>query len=128
MGERRTFLADQAQRLWRGIGDVAGDLALLDLFGAEAEGGWVCVSGLGFETVPVDGAAVEARRCSGLETAAAQAKALQGFAEQDGRRFAAASCGIVFLATVNEAVEEGSGGDDDCACVNDAGCHGVLFR
>src|SRR5271170_6333944 len=77
-------LADEAQRFRRGVGDVAGDLPTLYLFGAEAERCWVSVSGLLFELAPVNGAAIEARRCSGLEAAATQAEALQRFAEQDG--------------------------------------------
>ena len=62
---------------------------------------------------PVDGAAVEARRRAGLEAAAAQTELLQGFAEQDRGWFAGASCGILLLAAVDEAVEECAGGDDD---------------
>ena len=62
---------------------------------------------------PVDGAAVEARRRAGLEAAAAQAKLLQRFAQQDGGRFAGASRGILLLAAVDQAVEKRAGGDDD---------------
>src|SRR5271154_1999586 len=113
-------LADEAQRFRRGVGDVAGDLPTLYFFGPEAERGRVCVSGLLLELAPVDRAAIEARRCSSLEAAAAQAESLQGFAEKDGGWFAAASRGVIFLAAVDEAVEEGSGGDDDCSGVHDA--------
>src|SRR5271170_7203660 len=94
-------LADEAQRFRRGVGDVAGDLPTLYLFGPEAERGRVCVSRLLLELAPVDRAAIEARRCSGLEAAATQPQALQCFAEQDRGRFAAASCGVIFLAAVN---------------------------
>ena len=109
----RDVFADDAQRLRRGVGDVAADLALGNLAGAEAEGRRLGVAGLLLEARPVDGAAVEARRGSGLEPAAAQAEALERFAEENGRRLAAASGGVLLLAAVDESVEEGSGGDDD---------------
>ena len=60
------IFADDAERLRRGVGDVAGDLALRDFSGAEAEGGGIGVAGLFFEARPVDGSTVEARRGSGL--------------------------------------------------------------
>ncbi len=82
------------------------------MLGAEGERGWVGVAGLLFEAGPVDGAAVEARRCSGLEAAAAEAEALEGFAEQRAGGLAGAAGGVLLLAAVDEAVEEGSGGDD----------------
>ncbi len=93
-------------------GDVAGDLAKRDVLGAEGERGWVGVAGLLFEAGPIDGAAVEARRCSGLEAAAAEAEALEGFAEERAGGLAGAAGGVLLLAAVDEAVEEGSGGDD----------------
>ena len=62
--------------------------------------------------IPVDGAAVEARRRAGLEAAGAQAQSAQRFAEQDGGRLAAAAGGVALFAAVDEAVEERAGGDD----------------
>ena len=61
------------------MGDVAADLAPRNLAGAKAEGRRLGIAGLLFEMRPVDGAAIEARRGSGLESASAQAEALQGF-------------------------------------------------
>ena len=52
---------------------------------------------------------------SGLEAAVAEAEGFEALAEKDGGGFAAASGGVGLLATVDEAVEEGSGGDDDGA-------------
>ena len=82
-GRAMDIFADEAQRLRRGEGDVATDLRLNDLLGAEAEGRGIGVAGLLFERLPVDGAAVEARRRSGLEAAGAKAERAQGFAEED---------------------------------------------
>ena len=105
-------LADEAQRLRRGEGDVAADLRLHDFFGAEAEGRGIGVAGLLFKCVPADGAAVEARRRAGLEAAGAQAQSAEGFAEQDRGGLAAAAGGIALFAAVDEAVEKCAGGDD----------------
>ena len=76
----------------------------------------VGVAGLLFELRPVDGAAVEAGRGSGLEAGFAEAELLERFAEQDAGGFAGAAGGVLLLAAVDEAVEEGAGGDDDGAC------------
>ena len=76
-------LADEAQRLRRGEGDVAGDLRLHDFFGAEAERRGVGVAGLLFEAFPANGAAVEARRRAGLEAASTQPEGAEGFSEKD---------------------------------------------
>ena len=65
-GRAMHVFADEAERLRRGEGDVAGDLRLNNLLCAEAEGRGIGVAGLLFEHLPVDGAAVEARRRAGL--------------------------------------------------------------
>ena len=61
---------------------------------------------------PVDGAAVEAWWRAGFQAALAEAEALEGFAEEDRGGFAGAARGVLLLAAVDEAVEEGAGGDD----------------
>ena len=101
--------------LRRGVGDIAADLGLGDFAGAEAEGSGIGVAGLRLKARKVDGAAIEARRGSGLEAAVAEAESFEVFAEKDGGGFAAASGRISLLATVDEAVEKCSGGDDDGA-------------
>ncbi len=108
-------LADDAMRFRRGPRDVAGHLRVVmrDALGAEAEGRGIDIAGLHLESRPVDGAAIEARRRAGLQAASAQAEFLERFAEQNGGRFAGASGGILLFAAVDEAVEEGAGGDDD---------------
>ena len=120
--------ADDAKGFGRGVGDVAGGLSLRNFFSPKAEGGGIGVAGLFFEAGPVDGAAVEAGRGSGFQAAVAEAELFEGFAEEDGRRFAAASGGVAFFAAVDEAVEEGSGGDDggmgvDLAAVAELDAH-----
>src|SRR5207237_10038619 len=113
---------DAAGAFARGPGDVAGDLRIVvrDTLGAETERSGIGVSGLKLEARPVDGAAVEARRSAGLEAAAAQAKILQSLAEENGRRFAGASCGILLFATMDQAVEESPSSDDDGLCADSA--------
>jgi hypothetical protein len=91
---------------------VATDLRLNDLLGAEAEWSRLGVAGLLFEGVPADGAAVEAGRGSGLEAAGAKTEGAECFAEQDAGGFTATAGGIALFSAVDEAVEEGSGGDD----------------
>ena len=82
-GRAMDVLADEAQRLRRGEGDVAADLRLHDLLRAEAEGRGIGVAGLFFERVPADGAAVEARRRSRFEAASPKPKSTERLAEQD---------------------------------------------
>ncbi len=96
-----------------GVGDVAEHLGLGDAAGTEAERGGIGVARLRLEAREVDAAAIESRRGSGLETAGAEAESFEVFAEKDGGGLAVASGRISLLATVDEAVEEGSGGDDD---------------
>src|SRR5438477_333755 len=98
--------------------DVAGDLRVVmnDAPGAKTEWRRIGVAGLLGELRPVDGAAVKARRGAGLETASAQPEFLQCFAQEHGIRFSRASGRILLLATVNQAVEKRTGGNDDRAC------------
>src|SRR5580704_7756146 len=108
---RRTgdILANDAQRLRRGVRDVARNLALRELAGAKTERSGIGITGLRFETAPVDGAAIEARRRSGLEPASAQTETLQSLTKQNGGRLAAPSGGIALLSAVNQSVEKRSG-------------------
>ena len=81
--------------------------------GAKTEGRGIGIAGLNLKAGPIDGAAVEARRRTGLEAAAAQAKLLQRFAEQHGGWLSGASCRILLFTAVDEAVEESAGGNND---------------
>ncbi len=84
-----------------------------DAAGTKAERRGIDVARLELELRPVNGAAIEARRSSGLEAAAAKAQLLERFSEQDGGGFAGASGGVLLFAAVDQTVEEGAGGDDD---------------
>ncbi len=110
MGERWTLSRMSAWfRAW--CGDVAGDLAEREVR-VRSENGVGSASPGCSQSGPVDGAAVEAGRCAGLEAGAAQAEALEGFAEEDAGGLAGAAGGVLLLAAVDEAVEKGAGGDD----------------
>src|SRR5690348_3239972 len=108
-------LADDAMRFFGGECNVAGDLAVVmqDALCAETEGRGIGVPGLLFKPRPVDGAAVETRRRSGLQSAAPQAKLLQSFSQQNSIGFTGAACWILLFPAVNQAIEECAGGDDD---------------
>ncbi len=94
-------------------GDVALNLAGGDPAGEKREGLGRIVAGLRLETRPIDGAAVEPRRRSGLETAQAESKPLQGLGKAKRRRLAYPARRDLLLADMNEAAEEGAGGQDD---------------
>src|SRR4029077_5633933 len=108
-------LADDAVGFRGGPGDVAGNLLFVvgDALGAEAEWCGIGIARLRLESRPVDGAAVEARRRTGLEATVAEAEVFQGFTEKNSGGLAGASSGILLLAAVDQAVEEGAGGDND---------------
>jgi len=108
-------LANDAMRFFGGERDVARHLRVVmgDAAGAETKGRGIDIAGLALEARPVDGTAVEAWRRAGFEAASAQAEVLERFAEQNGGGFSRASGRILLFAAMNEAVEKGSGGDDD---------------
>ncbi len=128
------ILTNDAMRLRRSERYVARHLRLCDLLGAKAEGRGIGVAWLYFELTPVDGAAVQTWRSSGLEPASAQSEQLEGFTQKLGGWFAAASGRIGLLATMNESVEKSSGRDDDSLCADSAAiaqfdaARGVLFQ
>jgi len=111
-GRAMHVLSDEAERLRRGEGDVARDLRLDDPLCAEAEGRWIAVSGLLFEHLPANGAAVETGRRTGLEPAGAQAKSPESFSKKDAGGLSASTGWIAFFTAMDEAVQERSGGDD----------------
>src|SRR5258708_2082483 len=74
--------ADDAMRFRGGESDIARHLLLRDLFCAEAERRGIGIAGLGFESRPVDGAAVETRRRARLQAAAAQTQQLERLAQK----------------------------------------------
>src|SRR5208282_1287705 len=102
-GRAVDVFADQAQRLRGGESDVATDLWLHDLFGAEAEGRGVRVAGLLLEGLPADGASIQAGRRAGFESASPKPERPERLAEQHRGGFAAATGGITLLTAVDEA-------------------------
>jgi hypothetical protein len=67
---------------------------------------------LGFEPVPGDGAAVEARGRAGLEAAHREMEAVEAVGERLGGRLAHAAAGAGAVADMDHAVEECAGGED----------------
>ena len=94
------------------VGDMAADLRLADFGVPKRKTLRRLVSGLHLQHVPVDGALVHTGGGPGLH--AAQRQVLSGEREREflRRRLPHAPRLLAFLAPVDEAVEEGSGGDD----------------
>ncbi len=65
---------------------------------------------LDLEPIPANGAAVEAGRGAGLEPSHAQAQAIEPSRESEGRGLADAAGGDLSLADMDEAAQEGAGG------------------
>src|SRR6185503_14732109 len=108
-------LPNNAARFFRGPGDVAGNLRVVVGHppGPKTERGRIAIAGLELEPRPVDRASIEPRRRSGLQPATAQTKSFQRLTQQNRRRLARPASGILLLPAVNQAVQEGSGGDDN---------------
>ena len=70
---------------------------------------------LHLEAVPANGAAVEPGRGAGLEPAHAQAQAVEPGGEAKGRGLVDAAGRDLALADMNEAAQEGAGGEHDGA-------------
>ena len=83
--------------------------------GQEGEGSGRVVAVLHLEAVPVDGAAVEPGRGAGLEPAHAQAQAVEPGGEAKGWGLVDAAGRDLALADMNEAAQEGAGGEHDGA-------------
>ena len=97
---------------WGGGGDAAGDLRVGDGLRHRAEGLGVGVAVIGGEAVPVDGAAIEARGGAGLEAAEGEGEAVERLGQANGGGVAHAAGGFAVVADVDDAAEEGAGGED----------------
>ena len=86
-----------------------------DRLGEEREGLGRVVAALNLEPVPVDGAAVEAGRGSGLEPAHAKAEPVEARGETEGRGLADAPGGDLALADMDQPAQKGAGGQHDGA-------------
>src|SRR5687767_1210022 len=70
------------------------------------------VGGLHLDGAPVDGAAIEPGRGAGLQAAEDEAEALERARQPEGRALADAAGRDLDLADVDEAAQEGAGGQD----------------
>ena len=98
------------------MGDVAGQLRRGDPFGEEGEGPGRVIAVLDLEPIPANGAAVEAGRGAGLEPAHAQAQSVEPRRQAKGRGLVDAPGRDLALADMDEAAQEGAGGENHGAC------------
>ncbi len=89
---------------------------LLDALGQRRERLRRLVAGLHLDRAPVDGAAVEPRRRAGLEAAERKSEPLQRERQADRRRLADAAGRGLALADMDQAAQEGAGGEHDGPC------------
>ncbi len=97
------------------VGDVADDLRRGDFARQEGEGLRRLVAFLHLKVRVVDGGAVEARRRSGLEASHAKAKAVESLGEAERGSLVDTAGRDLPLADMDEAGEEGAGGEHDGA-------------
>ena len=94
------------------MGDVAREIReIVDGQVQKAETGIFGVGRLDFEAFVIDGIFVNARDGAGFETVEFESEFFQRFREFCRGRFPLASCRDALLATVDDASEEGSGGE-----------------
>ena len=94
-------------------GDPALDLRRRDPVGHDRKRLRRIVAGLHFDRGPVDGRAIEPRRRAGLQSSERKAGPLEGSRKPHRRRLADPAGGPVLLAEMDQAAQEGPGGDDD---------------
>jgi hypothetical protein len=99
---------------------VALDLRPVDLLGEERERRRLGIAGLRLELAPVDGAAIEARRRSSLETGPVEAERAQLIAQQLRGRFPISAARVLHLTDMGQAVQKSSGGDNHGAGLDGA--------
>ena len=93
------------------VGDVAGNLGRRDAIGEEGERHRRLIDGLHLKLVPVDGPAVEAWRRAGLEASHAKPEPVKARREAERRRLAHAARRDFRLADMDQAAQEGAGGE-----------------
>ncbi len=113
-GEQRRAIEAAANDLVRalvGVRDPARHLRRMHLARAdEAHHRRGLVAGLPFERREIDGAPVETRRCSGLESSGGQRELAQSRAERLRRRIACAPRLVMLEADMNQSGQERAGG------------------
>src|SRR5262249_35653478 len=117
--EHRRAIAARADNFVRALvrrGDVAGDLSrMLAASPEKGEHRHRLVAGLFLEAGVVDRAAVDARRCAGLEPTNAERPWAQTLRQSIRRRIAGATALVVRESDVNPAAEERTDGEHDGA-------------
>src|SRR5207244_11216454 len=96
------------------VSEVAIQLSLTDLLSRERERNRSQIRRLRLESIPIDSSAIEARRCSGLQTAYAKAKVPKRCGELEGRWLAGAPALISLSAGMNPTVKKSPSRNDDC--------------
>src|SRR5262245_60787568 len=99
-----------------GIGDMAIELGLGNLFGRETEGARVEVARLWFELVEINSPAVEPTRRTCLETGELKARGGQTAAQSLRRAFSGPAAYCFRLAHVHERLQESARGEHDSRC------------
>ncbi len=95
-----------------GVGDPAGHLArMLAAIAEEGKHRHRIVAGLFLQQRIVDAAAVEPGRRAGLEAADRQPDFLEAFGQRNRRRITEAPGAVVRQADMDQAIEEGAGGE-----------------
>ncbi len=98
--------------------DAAFDLAVFNARGQNRKGFRRIVAGLHFQGGPIDAAAIEPRRRAGFQTAERKADRFQRARKPHGRRFSDAASGNLLFADMDEAAQEGAGGENHGAAGN----------
>src|SRR5262245_38814072 len=107
------IVSDDPVRSLGRLGDVARDLRRRDGAREDREGGRVFIALLLLKSRPVDAAPVETRRRPGLEAGEPQPGVAHLLREAKRRRLADAAGGNLLGSEMDEAIEEGAGGEHD---------------
>ena len=102
---------DDGVRCARRMRDAADHLRRRDRLGEEREGLGRIVAALNLESVPVDGAAVEAGRGAGLQPAHAKPEPVERVREAKGRGLADPPGRDLALADMDQPAQKGAGGE-----------------
>src|SRR5215469_3290771 len=100
-------------RLLGGVGNMAHDLVPVDLIRQKRERRRIAIPRLRLEAAPVNGAAVEARRCAGLKPGPVQAQGPQLRPKKLRGGFTVTAAAVAGFAHMRQAVEKRPGGYDD---------------
>ncbi len=115
MADRCRFSRIRACVAARRARDGAGDLRRRNPRREERERHRRVIAGLLLKGAPVDGGGQQAWRGAGLEAAELQTQAIEALGQAKRGGFAHTAGGDLLLPEVDEAVEEGAGGEHDGA-------------